>query len=99
MNIEQKKAKKNLKRKRKVQAMKKAELPKKIEAQRMKNANYRAYKQKIEDNKRAINLELKRALGIPDEEEVSTEKLVKAMNLRAKMEKEKRQKEAENQSA
>lgn len=95
MKNPKKKAEKRLKRKKKANQIRLAELPKKIERRRMKNVRYQAYKMQVENNKKAINLKLKKALGIPEDEDVSTEKLVEAMNLRIKMGREKAELQSE----
>jgi hypothetical protein len=89
-----KKHEKKLKRKKKVEGLKRNKLPLTIAKRQEEKARRVAYKKLVDHNKKAINLKLKRALGLPDDEEISTEKLVQAMNLRIKMDKEKREKEA-----
>lgn len=86
MNKQQRQFKKNLKRKRKKQAQAKALLPLKIERQREKNPEYKkqkiAYKMYLQEKARELNLKLKKALGIPEDQEVETKKMIKAFNLK-----------------
>lgn len=85
----QRKHQKEMKRKAKRKSLKLAHEKQAVDNRAENRAKREAYKAKVAEHNRLINLKLKRALGIPDEEEVSTEKLVQAMNLRIKMDKEK----------
>lgn len=102
MNKAQRIAAKRRKRKEKTETKKRLGLPMKIKIQKARKharmMENQAYREQFEANQRAINLKLKRALGIPDEEEVSTQKLVAAMNHRAKLESLKRKKALRQQS-
>jgi isopentenyldiphosphate isomerase len=88
-----KKQKKEIKRKQKRKALKMQNTVIAIERRRENKQKRAEYKQMVENNKKAINKKLKEALGIPEHEEVSTEKLVKAINYRSQQEKKKREAE------
>lgn len=89
-----KKQKREIKRKQKRKALKAQNTLIAIERRRDNALRREKYKQMVKDNEKAINKKLKEALGIPEHEEVSTQKLVEAINYRNQQEKKKRDAEA-----